>query len=149
MGTCVCIWLILFVVQQKLTQHCEAIILQQRSIKKINKWKIHLELIQRWHLSVQMDNLKVSLSDSSKSYSHLLGTTVIFLASVALDNTYYHPCQSFSPINSPQSLSSSVVSWLSFQTGFSSSQSHIQFFSCICPKRVFQTIQCCPTLLPG
>ena len=34
MGTCVCIWLICFVVQQKLTQYCEAIILQQRSIKK-------------------------------------------------------------------------------------------------------------------
>ena len=28
MGTCVCIWLIRFVVQQKLTQYCEAIILQ-------------------------------------------------------------------------------------------------------------------------
>ena len=28
MGTCVYIWLILFVVQQKLTQYCEAIILQ-------------------------------------------------------------------------------------------------------------------------
>ena len=28
MGTCVCIWLIHFVVQQKLTQYCEAIILQ-------------------------------------------------------------------------------------------------------------------------
>ena len=28
MGTCVCIWLIPFVVQQKLTQYCEAIILQ-------------------------------------------------------------------------------------------------------------------------
>ena len=28
MGTCVCIWLISFVVQQKLTQYCEAIILQ-------------------------------------------------------------------------------------------------------------------------
>ena len=27
-GTCVCIWLIRFVVQQKLTQCCEAIILQ-------------------------------------------------------------------------------------------------------------------------
>ena len=27
-GTCVCIWLIRFVVQQKLTQYCEAIILQ-------------------------------------------------------------------------------------------------------------------------
>ena len=34
MGTYVCIWLILFVVQQKLTQYCEAIILQKRSIKK-------------------------------------------------------------------------------------------------------------------
>ena len=28
MGTCVCIWLIRLVVQQKLTQYCEAIILQ-------------------------------------------------------------------------------------------------------------------------
>ena len=28
MGTCVCIWLICFVGQQKLTQYCEAIILQ-------------------------------------------------------------------------------------------------------------------------
>ena len=28
MGTCVCIWLIRFVVQQKLTWYCEAIILQ-------------------------------------------------------------------------------------------------------------------------
>ena len=28
MGTCVCIWLIRFVAQQKLTQYCEAIILQ-------------------------------------------------------------------------------------------------------------------------
>ena len=28
MGTCVCIWLIHFVVQQKLTQYCEAIIFQ-------------------------------------------------------------------------------------------------------------------------
>ena len=28
MGTCVRIWLISFVVQQKLTQYCEAIILQ-------------------------------------------------------------------------------------------------------------------------
>ena len=28
MGTCVCIWLIHFVVQQKLTHHCKAIILQ-------------------------------------------------------------------------------------------------------------------------
>ena len=28
MGTYVCIWLIHFVVQQKLTQYCEAIILQ-------------------------------------------------------------------------------------------------------------------------
>ena len=28
MGTCVCIWLIHFVVQQKLTQYYEAIILQ-------------------------------------------------------------------------------------------------------------------------
>ena len=34
MGTCVCIWLIRFAVQQKLTQYCEAIILQERSIKK-------------------------------------------------------------------------------------------------------------------
>ena len=28
MGSCVCIWLISFVVQQKLTRYCEAIILQ-------------------------------------------------------------------------------------------------------------------------
>ena len=28
MGTCVCIWLILSVVQKKLTQYCKAIILQ-------------------------------------------------------------------------------------------------------------------------
>ena len=28
MGTCVCTWLIHFVVQQKLTQYCEAIVLQ-------------------------------------------------------------------------------------------------------------------------
>ena len=28
MGTCECIWLIHFVVQQKLTQYCEVIILQ-------------------------------------------------------------------------------------------------------------------------
>ena len=28
MGTCVCIWLIHFVVQQKLTQYCEVIMLQ-------------------------------------------------------------------------------------------------------------------------
>ena len=28
MGTLVCIWLTHFVIQQKLTQHCEAIILQ-------------------------------------------------------------------------------------------------------------------------
>ena len=28
MGSCVCIWLIRFVVQQKLTRYCEAIILQ-------------------------------------------------------------------------------------------------------------------------
>ena len=28
MGTCVCMWLIRSVVQQKLTQYCEAIILQ-------------------------------------------------------------------------------------------------------------------------
>ena len=28
MGTCVCIWLTHFVVQQKLTRYCEAIILQ-------------------------------------------------------------------------------------------------------------------------
>ena len=34
MGTCVCICLIHFVVQQKLTQYCEAVILQERSIKK-------------------------------------------------------------------------------------------------------------------
>ena len=35
MGTEVCIWLIHFGVQQKLTQYCEAIIFQQRSIKNI------------------------------------------------------------------------------------------------------------------
>ena len=34
MGTYVCIWLIHFVIQQKLTQYCEAIILQERSILK-------------------------------------------------------------------------------------------------------------------
>ena len=34
MGTCICIWLMHFVLQQKLTQYCEAIILQQRSIFK-------------------------------------------------------------------------------------------------------------------
>ena len=28
MGTCVCIWLICFDVQQKVTQHCDVIILQ-------------------------------------------------------------------------------------------------------------------------
>ena len=28
MGTCVCIWLIRFFVQQRLTQYCEAMILQ-------------------------------------------------------------------------------------------------------------------------
>ena len=28
MGTCICIWLIRFVVQQKLTHNCKAIILQ-------------------------------------------------------------------------------------------------------------------------
>ena len=33
-GTCVCIWLICFVVQQTLTQYCEAIILQSRSNTK-------------------------------------------------------------------------------------------------------------------
>ena len=33
MGMYVCIWLIHFVVQQKLTQYCEAIILQKTSIK--------------------------------------------------------------------------------------------------------------------
>ena len=32
MGIYLCIWLIHFVVQQKLTQYCEAIILQQRCI---------------------------------------------------------------------------------------------------------------------
>ena len=35
MGIYVYIWLSHFVVQQKLTQYCEAIILQQRSILKI------------------------------------------------------------------------------------------------------------------
>ena len=34
MGTCVCIWLIHFGVQQKLTWYCKAIILQKRSIEK-------------------------------------------------------------------------------------------------------------------
>ena len=34
MGTCVCIWLIRFGVQEKPTQYCEAIILQERSIKR-------------------------------------------------------------------------------------------------------------------
>ena len=38
MGTYVRIWLIHFDVQQKLTQYCEAIILQKRSIKK-TIWK--------------------------------------------------------------------------------------------------------------
>ena len=37
MGTCVCIWLIRFVVQQKLTQYCEEIIHQQRFKKKKKK----------------------------------------------------------------------------------------------------------------
>ena len=32
-GTCACIWLIRFVVQQKLTQYCEVTVLQKRSIK--------------------------------------------------------------------------------------------------------------------
>ena len=39
MGIYVCIWLIHFVVQQKLTQYCEAIILQYRSIKNIYIFK--------------------------------------------------------------------------------------------------------------
>ena len=34
MGIYVCRWLIHFVVQQKLTQHCEAIILQKRCMKE-------------------------------------------------------------------------------------------------------------------
>ena len=37
MGIYVCIWLIHFVVQQILTQYCEAIILQKISIKKKKK----------------------------------------------------------------------------------------------------------------
>ena len=37
MGTRTCIWLVRFVVQQKVTQYCEAIILQQRSIR-MEKW---------------------------------------------------------------------------------------------------------------
>ena len=45
MGTCVCIWLICFVVQQKLTQFCEAIILQQRSIKKKKESRKKLVLL--------------------------------------------------------------------------------------------------------
>ena len=32
--TCVCIWLVRFVVQQKLTQYCEAVILQYRAKPK-------------------------------------------------------------------------------------------------------------------
>ena len=36
MGIYVCIWLIHFVVQQKLTQYCKAIILQKRFKKKQN-----------------------------------------------------------------------------------------------------------------
>ena len=38
MGTCVCIWLIRFVVQQELTQYCEAIILRYRLKKKKNSF---------------------------------------------------------------------------------------------------------------
>ena len=41
MGTCVCIWQIHFVVQQKLTQYCEAIILQKRSLKKTPNIRNH------------------------------------------------------------------------------------------------------------
>ena len=37
MGTYVCMWLIHFGVQQRLTHYCKAIILQYRSIKKIIK----------------------------------------------------------------------------------------------------------------
>ena len=40
MGTYVCIWLIHFVVQQKLTRYWEAIILQKISILKFKKLKI-------------------------------------------------------------------------------------------------------------
>ena len=40
MGTCVRIWLIRFVVQQRLAQYCEVIILQQRSIKKISIYNL-------------------------------------------------------------------------------------------------------------
>ena len=45
MGIYVCIWLIHFFVQQKLTQYCEAIILQLRSIKKRKKSqrRVHVE----------------------------------------------------------------------------------------------------------
>ena len=43
MGTCVCIWLSRFVVQQKLAQYSEAIILQKRSIKK-RKQKLAAEI---------------------------------------------------------------------------------------------------------
>ena len=44
-GIYVCIWLIHFFVQQKLTQYCEAIILQLRSIKKRKKSqrRVHVE----------------------------------------------------------------------------------------------------------
>ena len=53
-GTCVCIWLISFVVQQKLTQYCEAILLQKRAIKKENKnwvcycWRMNLQIRKGW-----------------------------------------------------------------------------------------------------
>ena len=45
MGTCVCIWLIRFVVQQELTQYCEAIILRYRLKKKKKQllWSNELE----------------------------------------------------------------------------------------------------------
>ena len=44
MGIYVCIWLIHFVVQPKLTQYCEAIILQYRSIKKNTMPSKHIVL---------------------------------------------------------------------------------------------------------
>ena len=38
-GTCIYIWLIRFVVQQELTQYCEVIILQKRSILGLPWWR--------------------------------------------------------------------------------------------------------------
>ena len=43
MGTCACIWMSSFVVQQKLTQYCEAIILQDLFFKKKEKRKKKIE----------------------------------------------------------------------------------------------------------